>query len=309
MSSLCVSGRQQAVSKEEWGFAQNMHAQTDTRAIMEVGDGGWKVNANNEQHLPSLSQRLGKQKCTSSYSLVSPRCSTRPLFREMLDLATSPVCYCLKVREQESQCCWFLQWLMRSPTPPFTQSLTDLIFQFFTRLYWKCCISSLQLLWYLFLHAVRLNYLIYMVNLMWKHDNGIILLPMSWGRTPCFKPSKIRFENMGTAAHFRHVHLQKQKLCINISLAAVIGKRHYLAQRDSFVAHTQSRGNVIKYKHYTHKLRPISYSFQWETNTCSVHHPIILLHYFNVITMLILHVLFSFLRITFSRLLPPDAKC
>lgn len=60
---------------------------------MEVDDGGLKMNADNGQHLPSPSQRLGKQTSTSSYMLVSPRCSTSPLFQEMLDLATSPLCY------------------------------------------------------------------------------------------------------------------------------------------------------------------------------------------------------------------------
>ena len=46
-----------------------------------------------------------------------------------------------------------------------------------------------------------------------------------------------------------------------------------------------------------------------EKGILSVPPPMILLHYYNVITMLILHVLFSFFRISFYRSLPPDAKC
>lgn len=161
-----------------------------------------------------------------------------------------------------------------------------------------------------FLHTAYLTDLIHMVNVdpCWKCDSRIILLPMSWSKTRRFRPLNVKFEHVGKAEHHRNVHLQKQRLRINIGLAAPTGKRHYLTQRDSFVAHTQWRGKLIE-STLLHKLRRIWYSFQWETNTCSVHHPIILLHYFSVITMLILHVLFSFLRITFSRLLPPDAKC
>lgn len=58
-----------------------------------------------------------------------------------------------------------------------------------------------------------------------------------------------------------------------------------------------------------HKFWNLMYISRQGSNTRSVPNPIILLHYFSVITELILHVLFSFLRITLYRLLPPDAKC
>lgn len=149
---------------------------------MEVDDGGLKMNAENGQHLPSPSQLLGKQTSTSSYRLVSPRCSTRPLFQEMLDLATPPLCYSTDVRVLESQCCCcFFLWLMISPTPQnsfveyirtCTPIFMHMTFQFpwfilckmWQQLIWVAVWVALHnnylLIMYLFIYIVYLNYLI-----------------------------------------------------------------------------------------------------------------------------------------------------
>lgn len=144
---------------------------------MEMNDGGLKMNADNGQHLPSPSPRLGKQTSTSSYRLVSPRCSTRSLFQEMLDLATSPLCSSTDVRVLESQCCCcFLLWLMMSPTPQnsfieyihtCTTIFMHMTFQFPRFILcnmWQQLIRVLHndylLIMYLFIYIVYLNYLI-----------------------------------------------------------------------------------------------------------------------------------------------------
>ncbi len=69
------------------------------------------LTKDNGQHFPSSSQGLVKQKSTFGYRLVSPRCSTKTLFQELLDLTTSP----LSVKAQTSVC-----WSVSAAAPPLT---------------------------------------------------------------------------------------------------------------------------------------------------------------------------------------------
>lgn len=83
-----------------------------------------------------------------------------------------------------------------------------------------------------------------------------------------------------------------------------------VTRRDPFVSRPGKRvGRVVRFERDTHKSWTPTFISHREANSRSIPNPIILLHYLDVITELILHVLFSFRRITLDRLLPPDAKC